>query len=73
MNAIGGQRKLGDVFVLSKGKRQATCELWSHPIGWELRMKAAGRLLAAKVCRTREDVFDVYDEWKATMMSSGWR
>ena len=69
----GEPRNLGDAFRLHKGKRQAVCELWSHQLGWELRLIAAGDVLATKVCRSQEDVFDTYDTWRAAMMEKGWR
>jgi hypothetical protein len=69
----GEARNLGDAFRLYKGKRLAVCELWSHQSGWELRFSVAGHMLATRVCRSQEDVFDTYDAWRAIMMERGWR
>jgi hypothetical protein len=37
-------------FILIKGKISATCELWSHQLGWELRPEAGGEFLQSQVC-----------------------
>jgi len=43
----GPPERLSDAFHLTKqkGERAATavCEVWSHPFGWELRLKVDGR------------------------------
>jgi hypothetical protein len=68
----GDARHMGDAFLLKKGSRTATCGLWSHPFGWELRLHAAGELFQTQVCRSQDDVFSTLEAWKAAMIEKGW-
>jgi hypothetical protein len=65
----GVPRKQGDTFRLSKGTKTAECELWSHLLGWELRLMAAGEFLQSQVCRSQEEVVDTSDQWKVAMIN----
>lgn len=66
---------LSDTFRLKKGDRTATCELWTHEFGWELRLKTgvAGELPRTQVCRSEEEVLSTTEQWKAAMVERGWR
>jgi hypothetical protein len=67
-------RKQGELFILKKGNRhQAVCTLWSHPLGWELRLNAAREMIRTQVCQTQNEVLDTSDAWKAAMRERGWR
>jgi hypothetical protein len=48
------------------GSRDANvwCDLWSHPLGWEVRLFAAGQLVQSRVCRTQEEVLTTMEAWK---------
>ena len=59
------------MLAFAKGKRKASCELWTHVLGWELRLVASGELLRSQVCRTQEEVFDTFEQWKAAMLEKG--
>lgn len=65
-------RKQGETFRLTKGAKVAECELWSHQLGWELRLMAGGQFLQSQVCRTQDEVLDTSDAWKAGMAPKGW-
>lgn len=67
-----GPVELGDAWTLYKGQRLARCALYSHPLGWELRL-TVGELVRSQVCRSQDEILDRQDEWKATMMERGWR
>ena len=43
-------------------KGEACCTLWDHPLGWELRLIAAGRLLQSQVFRSLKEFFDRTDK-----------
>lgn len=66
---------LGDVFVLHKDGREATCRLRTHLLGWELTLVGGtdDELLRSQVCRTEEDVLATAEAWKAAMIERGWQ
>jgi hypothetical protein len=68
-----GPRNQGDIFRLTKREKTAVCELWSHQLGWELRLTAGGEFLRSHVCRSHEEVFGTFEAWKAAMIGKGWR
>lgn len=69
----GDPRKQGELFILKKGKRTATCELWSHQFGWELRLQLPDDdMPRTQVCRTQDDVFTTFETWKAALIEKGW-
>jgi hypothetical protein len=45
------QRVFG-VWTLRKNKRKAICELWTHPIGGEIRVEVSGELVPEKTLLT---------------------
>jgi hypothetical protein len=57
----------------SARSRQAVCELWSHQLGWELRLVVdGGDFRRSEVCRSQDEVLDVTEQWKAAMVGRGW-
>ena len=68
-----GPRKQGETFKLTKGRKRAACELWSHPLGWELRLMAGSELLQSQVCRSQDEALDTSDQWKKAMIEKGWQ
>ncbi len=69
---------IGSAWQLHKsacgGAREAVCELWSHPLGWELRLVTDGGVLRhSQVCHSNDEVIETHEQWKAAMVDSGWR
>ena len=64
--------RLGPMWTLAKGRRTATCELWTHQLGWELKLASGATLLQSQVCRAQDDVLDTHEAWKAAMRAKGW-
>lgn len=64
---------VGDVFVLTKGARTARCALQTHPLGLELRLTVGSELLQSQVCRSQDDVLNMFEKWRAAMQEKGWR
>ena len=53
--------------------RSAVCEVWSNPVGWELRLMIDGHgLLVAAVVGSASEMLKTADEWRAAMLESGW-
>jgi hypothetical protein len=67
---------LGKGFELRKPKGQrelrAVCSLQTHQLGWELRLGVNGLLSRSQVCRSRDEVLDVSEQWCAAMRDNGW-
>jgi hypothetical protein len=63
---------LGTVWTLHKGSRSATCEVWSHPLGWELRLSTDAEFVRSEVCRSLVGYLDVADGWKIAFTEKGW-
>lgn len=68
---------LGDCFRLTKTKNgrqlKAVCRLFSHLFGWELRLEVNGELQRSEVCRSEDQVFSTFEQWKAGMVEKGWQ
>ncbi len=74
----GDPEKLSNAFRLTKFKGErvltATCEVWSHQFGWELRLTIDGRgLQMSSVARTPAESTARIQEWRAAMFEKGWR
>ena len=52
---------------------EAVCALQSHVFGWELILTVNGLLARCQVCRPRDEVLDVGEEWRAAMVGMGWK
>jgi CheY-like chemotaxis protein len=74
-DAWRGVEVIGDWFVLERDDRQARCEVRTHPLGWELRLSGVLQdgFDLTQVCRTRREVFDTGDSWKAKLLLKGWQ
>jgi hypothetical protein len=72
----GEPKELGDCFRVSKKKggrvMTSVCRLFTHQFGWELFLETNGLLHESAVCRTKDDVFTTFEEWKAAMVKKGW-
>jgi len=67
---------LGDLFRVSKTRGDkmlgAVCKLWTHALGWELRLEINDDLQRSEVFRSQDDVLAVGEMWKAAMIEKGW-
>ena len=68
---------LGDLFRVSKTRGDkmldAFCKLWTHALGWELRLEINGDLQRSEVFRSQDDVLTAGETWKAAMLEKGWK
>ena len=69
--------RLPDAWTLTKpnGARTltATCELWTHLLGWEIRLLIDGRgLQMSGVVKTAPEMVVTVEEWRTAMTESGW-
>jgi hypothetical protein len=64
---------LGLMWTVTRRRRTAICELWTHSVGWELRLRSGATVLQSLVCRADDEMFDAHEEWRATMLAKGRR
>jgi len=60
------------VWTLRKGKHTATCTLWTHPIGAELRLEAGGEFVRSEAGRDGLKLIDLAMEWRQQFLEKGW-
>jgi len=69
-----GPRELGNVWVAFNETRRLVCTLFTHGLGWELRlMVMGGMFIRREVCTTQTQVFEMADQWKQDAVARGWR
>ena len=68
-----GPELLSPAWTLRKGTRFATCEVWSHQFGFELRLMIDDDdLPRTQTCTSQEDLIRVQEEWRAALAATGW-
>jgi hypothetical protein len=55
-----------------KNDRAATCEVFSHQLGWELRLIVGPELVQSQVVRTEPALATLASTWRAAMATKGW-
>src|SRR5687768_9507071 len=70
----GEPKELGDLIRVTKNRRTARAALFSHQLGWELRLLIGTQqeTVQSHVCRTQDDVLTTSEQWKAEMLAKGW-
>ena len=65
---------LGDVFRLQKDRREARAALFTHQLGWEVRLLICSQLeiVQTQVSRDQKEVLATGEQWKAAMIQNGW-
>lgn len=74
----GDPERLPDGFTVTKTKDgrtlTAVCEVWTHPIGWELRLQVDREgFLMSSVTRSGAQMITRVEEWHTAMLAKGWR
>jgi hypothetical protein len=64
--------RLSPAWSLTKGSKTAVCEVWSHPLGTELRALVGAELVQSQVSRSQDELVRVQGEWRAAFESKGW-
>ena len=67
-----GPFRAGDMWHLHRSGKALRCALWTHPLGWELRVDAGAEMARTQVCRHQADVFKTAEAWKAEALQKGW-
>lgn len=69
----GEPREVGECRTLRKGDRVASCQLWSHPLGGEVRLEVDGLWCRGETHREGLALVDTALEWKRQFEGKGWR
>ena len=69
----GTPREQALVWQMRKGQRSARSALWSHPIGWELRVTVDAELVRSQAHRLADDVVRDLASWRDQFVEKGWR
>ena len=68
----GSPVDLGELFILKKNGREATCTLRSHQFGLDLLLFVGRQLeVVQSVCRSQDEVLTTGEEWKTAMIEKG--
>ena len=67
--------ELGDLFRLHKNRREARAALFTHQLGWEVRLLVGSQLkvVRTQVCRDQEEILATGERRKAALAEQGWR
>ena len=62
----GEPREIGDLFRVTKNRRNARAVIFSHQFGWEVRLLVGSQeeLVSSQVCRTQEEVLSTASNGK---------
>ena len=73
----GVPERLPDGFRLTKPSAErlmtATCEIWTNPFGWELRLTRDGQTLPIEtVVRSADEMRALVERWRGKLLEIGW-
>jgi hypothetical protein len=60
----GDAKEAALVWVLTRGTKRARCSLWTHPLGAELRVEAAGEFVRSQADRDVLALVELAANWK---------
>ena len=55
-----------------KDDRAASCDVFSHQLGWELRLMVGQELLQSRVVRSEPELNANAGDWCKSMQCKGW-
>ena len=73
-NWHGTPLELGDLFRLTKNRREARAALFTHQLGWEVRLiiGSQSEVVLTQVCRGQEEALTTGEQWRAGEVEKGW-
>ena len=66
-----GPQLLGEQWTLKREALLMRCTLYTHTLGWELKLTAGASFSRSQVCKTETDVFRTSDAWLAEAKQKG--
>ena len=68
----GRAKRVGQWWRLHNGDRFVTCDLYTHPLGGELRCELDGELFAFLPSWNLHELLGTSEQWKAWLEKMGW-
>lgn len=68
-----GPRTIGEIWTLAREPATIVCVLWTHSLGWELRLMNGTKAIRKQVCRSEGEVFSTSDAWMAQAKATGYQ
>jgi len=65
-------QRVDQMWRLSKGSHATVCELWTHPVGAEIRVTVDGEWHRSQAERDPLKLFDLSNEWRESFVRKGW-
>lgn len=69
----GTPHEVGQYFVLRKNRREAKVVIFTHQVGWEVRLFVGAQPVHTETCRTQEEVCGTAERWRASLTDQGWQ
>ena len=68
----GYPERVGNWWTLKKGSRTVVCDIYTHPLGGELRCDVDSEMFGTRASRTLDDLLAASDEWRKAFEGKGW-
>jgi hypothetical protein len=68
----GYSERVGQWWKLTKGSRAVVCDIYTHPLGGELRCDVDGEMFGTRASRNLNDLLDASDAWRKAFEAKGW-
>jgi len=68
----GPQERLATAWTLFHQHRTAECAMWSHPLGWELRLTVNGSMIQTQITHSYKQVVEAGTAWRRMFRDAGW-
>ena len=68
----GPQEQLSIAWTLTLEHRIAECTVWSHPLGWELRVMVSRSLIQTQVSPSADLAMQAARTWQQIFQGAGW-
>ena len=65
-------QRLDSLWTLRKREHMAECSLWTHPIGGEIRVEAAGDFVRSEASRDGLALIELALTWRTQFLEKGW-
>ena len=69
----GKAKEAGEVWRLRKGKKEAVCTLWSHPMGGQARVTVGKELWRYEALVDATALKELALEWRWQFEEKGWK
>ena len=73
MNEPHPIEKVCVLWALHRAANEARAEVWTHPMGLELRRFVDGSWVSGELCRSPEQLEGIAAEWKTDLLARGWK